>query len=133
VGLKISMVTTEKAANCPFCTGLDAVLVNEHAIACYDKYPVNAGHILIVTRRHVPDFFDITAIERSAMLALIDEAKRLLDERFRPDGYNVGVNVGQVAGQTVMHVHVHLIPRYRGDTPNPRGGVRGVIPSRQNY
>ena len=109
------------------------MLVNEHAIACYDKYPVNAGHILIVTRRHVPDFFDITAIERSAMLALIDEAKRLLDERFRPDGYNVGVNVGQVAGQTVMHVHVHLIPRYRGDTPNPRGGVRGVIPSRQNY
>ena len=68
-----------------------------------------------------------------ALLGLLDEAKRMLDERRAPDGYNIGINVGEVAGQTIMHLHIHLIPRYRGDCANPRGGVRGVIPSRQSY
>jgi len=119
--------------SCPFCSDLEAVLSNEHAYARYDKYPVASGHLLVITRRHLPDFFQTTWPERRAMLTLIDHAKALLDEKYSPQGYNIGVNVGETAGQTVMHVHVHLIPRYAGDTPNPRGGVRGVIPARQCY
>jgi diadenosine tetraphosphate (Ap4A) HIT family hydrolase len=106
------------------------VLRNEHAYARYDKYPVNPGHLLVIARRHLPDFFQTSLAERHAMLALMDQAKALLDEKFSPQGYNIGVNVGETAGQTIMHVHVHLIPRYRGDTPDPRGGIRGVIPAR---
>ena len=79
------------------------------------------------------DWFDTTADERHAMFDLADKAKALLNAEFRPDGYNLGINVGEAAGQTVFHVHLHLIPRYRGDVANPRGGVRGVIPDKQNY
>jgi diadenosine tetraphosphate (Ap4A) HIT family hydrolase len=119
---------------CPFCDGdLNAQIANGLAFACLDKYPVNQGHLLILPRRHVATWFEATADEKVALLALLDEGKRLLDERFAPDGYNIGINVGEAAGQTVMHLHLHLIPRYRGDCANPRGGVRGVIPSRQSY
>ena len=119
--------------DCPFCSDEDAVIGNAQAYARFDKYPVTPGHLLLITRRHVPDFFQISADERRAMFALLDQAKGLLDERFAPQGYNIGVNVGEVAGQTIPHVHLHLIPRYRGDAPNPRGGVRGVIPAKQSY
>jgi diadenosine tetraphosphate (Ap4A) HIT family hydrolase len=118
---------------CPFCCYDDAVLRNALAYARFDKYPVTKGHLLILPLRHVAIWFDATAEERAALLALVDEGKRLLDERHAPDGYNIGINVGEASGQTVMHLHVHLIPRYRGDVPDPRGGVRGVIPQRQNY
>lgn len=91
------------------------------------------GHTLVITRRVVPDLFACTEAERAALLALVDVVRRQLDESHRPDGYNVGVNVGEAAGQTVLHVHVHVIPRYRGDVPDPRGGVRHVIPGRGNY
>ena len=106
---------------------------NGHVYARFDKYPVAPGHLLLITRRHVAEFFATSQQERLALLALLDEAKTYLDQRYAPNGYNLGVNVGEVAGQTVMHVHMHLIPRYRGDTPNPRGGVRGVIPAKQSY
>jgi len=119
--------------SCPFCSPRDVVFRNEHAYARYDKYPVNPGHLLVITYRHLPDFFQTSWTERRAVLTLIDQAKVLLDEKFSPHGYNVGVNIGETAGQTVMHVHVHLIPRYKGDTPIPRGGVRGVIPAKQSY
>jgi diadenosine tetraphosphate (Ap4A) HIT family hydrolase len=119
--------------DCPFCDVAAAVLGNELAYVRFDKYPVTPGHLLILPRRHVANFFDTTAAEQAALWALLADAKRLLDERHAPDGYNVGINVGAAAGQTIMHVHVHLIPRYRGDIENPRGGVRGVIPARQNY
>lgn len=121
------------ATDCPFCSAQDAVLGNERVYARFDKYPVTRGHLLVITRRHVADFFATSTEERAAMLALIDQAKAMLDERFAPHGYNLGVNVGEVAGQTIPHVHLHVIPRYRGDTPNPRGGVRGVIPEKQSY
>jgi diadenosine tetraphosphate (Ap4A) HIT family hydrolase len=88
---------------------------------------------LHVTRRHVADFFEITADERQALFALLQLAKDLLQREHQPDGFNVGINVGEVAGQTILHVHIHLIPRYRGDTTQPRGGVRGVIPAKQSY
>lgn len=119
--------------DCPFCDSADAVLSDALAYARFDKYPVNRGHLLLLTRRHVASFFEASAAERAALLALIDAGKRLLDERFRPDGYNIGVNVGAAAGQTIPHLHVHLIPRYAGDSAEPRGGVRGVIPGRQDY
>lgn len=109
------------------------LLENELAYAVADTSPVNPGHLLIIPKKHVADFFLLNSKEKTALLALLDEAKRYLDAKHAPDGYNIGINVGEIAGQTVMHVHLHLIPRYQGDTPNPRGGVRGVIPSRQSY
>lgn len=118
---------------CPFCDTADAVLENALAYARFDKYPVTPGHLLLLPRRHVASFFDTTPAEQAALLALAADAKRLLDARHAPHGYNIGINIGEAAGQTVMHVHVHLIPRYRGDVENPRGGVRGVIPAKQNY
>jgi len=94
---------------------------------------VNPGHLLLIPFRHVAGFFEATDEEQAALLALVREAKRLLDDRFHPDGYNIGVNVGTAAGQSVMHLHVHVIPRYAGDMEEPRGGVRGVIPERRGY
>ena len=119
--------------NCPFCI-LDGILFeNELAYARPDKYPVNPGHLLIIPKRHVADFFLTTEVEKNALLTLLDEAKHYLDGKHTPAGYNVGINVGEAAGQTIFHVHLHLIPRYHGDVKNPRGGVRGVIPPRQSY
>ena len=120
---------------CPFCNppAEEIVLTNDLCYARYDKFPVNLGHLLVIPFRHVAGFFEATDEEQAALLALVREAKRLLDERFHPDGYNIGVNVGTAAGQTVMHLHVHVIPRYAGDVQDPRGGVRGVIPERRGY
>ena len=118
---------------CPFCAAESAIFQNDLAYVRDDKYPVTPGHLLVMPRRHVADFFDTNPEEKLALFALLDEAKQYLANKYSPDGYNVGVNVGEAAGQTVMHVHLHLIPRFQGDTPDPRGGVRGVIPARQNY
>ena len=123
------------ALTCPFCNPPEdeIVLANDLCYARYDRYPVSPGHLLLIPYRHIPTLFDATDDEQAALLALVREAKALLDERFRPDGYNVGVNVGKTAGQTVMHLHVHLIPRYAGDVADPRGGVRGAIPEKRKY
>jgi superfamily II DNA or RNA helicase/diadenosine tetraphosphate (Ap4A) HIT family hydrolase len=120
---------------CPFCdpTTIDIRAANALAFAFRDRFPVSPGHTLIVTRRHVPDFFGCTADERAALLALVDEVKADLDRELQPHGYNVGFNAGAAAGQTVMHVHVHVIPRFFGDVEDPRGGVRYVIPHEANY
>ena len=123
----------EADADCVFCNIRAPVASNELALVIFDRYPVNPGHVLILPKRHVSDFFATTSQERDAMLSLVAEMKRRTDEKLAPDGYNVGVNVGIAAGQTVMHVHLHLIPRFFGDTENPRGGVRGVIPAKQSY
>lgn len=120
-------------SSCVFCGEQKSLARNEHAFMIYDRWPVTPGHLLIVTARHVEDFFKTTAAERQAILRLLDRARLLLDETYSPQGYNIGINIGETAGQTVMHVHLHVIPRYRGDTPNPRGGVRGVIPGKQAY
>ena len=124
----------EEELNCPFCsqTG-EVVLVSGLCFARWDKYPVTEGHLLIIPKRHISDYFSATAKEKAALWALVDKAKTLLDERFKPDGYNVGINVGASAGQTVMHCHIHLIPRRRGDSINPRGGVRAVIAGKADY
>lgn len=120
-------------APCLFCDSSTAVLRNEHAYVRFDDYPANPGHCLIIPFRHFASFFEATAEERAAIFSIIDAARALVDEQFRPGGYNIGVNVGPIAGQSVPHLHVHLIPRYAGDVENPKGGVRGVIPSRQKY
>ena len=118
---------------CPFCNNDEPVIKNVLAYARYDKYPVNKGHLLIISYRHISDYFDLTIEERNAIFLLVDEAKILLDKKHNPDGYNIGVNVGEAAGQTVWHVHVHVIPRYKADTDDPRGGVRGVLPGKAIY
>jgi diadenosine tetraphosphate (Ap4A) HIT family hydrolase len=112
----------------------DEILI-EHplALAQRDGHPVSKGHTLIIPRRHVASFFETTQDERQAMMKLLDEARAILDRQYKPDGYNIGVNSGVAAGQTVMHVHMHLIPRYAGDRPDPRGGVRWVLPEKAAY
>ncbi|NLX01724.1 MAG: HIT family protein [Syntrophomonadaceae bacterium] len=120
-------------SKCIFCNQEEIILDNELAWARYDKYPVSPGHLLIITKRHVADFFDTTIEERRALNSLLEECKKMLDREYSPDGYNIGVNCGTAAGQTIMHLHIHLIPRYQGDIDNPRGGVRGVIPEKRIY
>lgn len=118
---------------CPFCNTHDALLVNSLAYVRADKYPVSPGHLLIIPLRHEPDFFATSPGELEAIWNLVTQARELLDRQYHADGYNLGINVGEAAGQTIAHAHLHLIPRYRGDMQNPRGGVRGVIPAKQQY
>lgn len=112
--------------DCIFCSIPETEILaqNELALAFLDKFPSNEGHTLIVPKRHVASLFDVTTVEMTSIWELLSEVKRQLDGRFAPDGYNVGVNVGEAAGQTVLHLHVHVIPRYQGDVPDPRGGIR---------
>lgn len=121
--------------SCPFCEIETDRIVAENtlAIALRDGFPVNPGHTLIVTRRHAATWFEVTNEERQAILDLVDRLHTQLVNDFSPDGFNIGINVGAAAGQTVMHLHVHVIPRYRGDVNDPTGGVRFVIPSKGNY
>lgn len=120
---------------CAFCTLPAARIVgqNEHAIWIRDGFPVSPGHSLVIPKRHVGSFFDVTEAERQGLLALLDEAKAVAFAEFQPDGYNIGINDGSAAGQTVPHLHIHLIPRYTGDMADPRGGVRWVIPAKADY
>lgn len=112
--------------NCIFCERKDIhiELENDLALAFFDSYPVNMGHMLIIPKRHFADFFEATDEEIIAINNLLHKAKKLLEERFKPDGFNIGVNIGYDAGQTIFHLHIHLIPRYKGDVEDPRGGVR---------
>lgn len=123
-----------KLADCPFCNcpPQDVVLHNELCYARFDKFPVSKGHILIIPYRHFDSYFDSQHEEKLALLALVDETKILVDKKFAADGYNLGINIGQYAGQTIMHLHMHLIPRYKGDVEDPSGGVRGVIPNNRH-
>jgi diadenosine tetraphosphate (Ap4A) HIT family hydrolase len=120
---------------CIFChIEPEKILVeNDLCLALRDNYPVTDGHTLVVSRRHVATWFETTAEERVAIFDLVDRVKGNLDEALHPDGYNIGVNVGRAAGQTVMHLHVHVIPRYEGDVEDPTGGVRHVILGKGNY
>lgn len=119
--------------NCVFCENPKILLENEFAYARWDEFPVSKGHTLLITKRHIKTFFETTEEERIALFKLIDEMKKKIDKEYSPDGYNIGINCGEAAGQTVMHLHIHLIPRYTGDIVNPKGGVRGVISSKKEY
>ncbi len=114
---------------CPFCTmPPERITVrNDLAFATWDIHPVTKGHTLVVPFRHVASYFDTTPEEKAALLDVISRAREFLDARYHPDGYNIGVNVGEAAGQAVMHVHFHMIPRYRGDSGHRGTGLRHVI------
>ena len=123
---------------CPFCKviSIGDRIIHEagSVVALLDKYPVTEGHHLIVTKRHVTDFFAMTLAERrDAEEVLIVLQEQILAVDFTVKGFNIGMNCGEAAGQTVMHAHIHLIPRREGDVPNPRGGVRGCLPGKMNY
>lgn len=117
---------------CPFCPPDDDRVFHttDLALALWDGFPVSPGHALVVTRRHVASWFDATRDERVAILDVVEVAKSIIEFDRRPDGWNIGVNVGAAAGQTVFHLHLHLIPRFEGDLPDPRGGIRHVLPGR---
>ncbi len=123
------------SSDCPFCNLPARRIFYEGRLVAglWDAFPVSPGHALIVTRRHVPTWFDATAEEQAELGRAIAFARMAIGERHCPDGFNIGVNVGEAAGQTVFHLHVHVIPRYCGDVANPRGGVRHVIPGRGFY
>ena len=122
--------------DCPFCLNnltSEIILENNFSYAIYDKFPVSKGHILIIPKQHNSNYFDLSLEEQKECLILLNNAKKILDKEFKPDGYNIGININKDAGQTIWHAHIHLIPRYNGDVEEPRGGVRGVIPINQNY
>lgn len=102
-------------------------------MAIRDGFPVSPGHTLIIPKRHVSSFFEITESERADLLSLLTAARNDLEREYHPAGYNIGINDGPAAGQTVAHLHIHLIPRYEGDRPDPRGGVRWVLPDKADY
>ena len=112
---------------CELCTPADVLTDNALAYARFDSNSLSRGHTLIIPRRHVADYFDMTLEEQAAVSELLRAARDLIVARHSPDGFNIGVNVGKAAGQNRMHVHVHLIPRYTGDVDDPSGGVRCVL------
>ena len=115
---------------CELCTPSDVVAENALAYVRRDNHALSRGHVLVVPKRHVADFFDMAADEQAAVLQLLNGAQRRIQREHSPDGYNIGVNIGRAAGQSRMHVHVHLIPRYTGDVPDPAGGIRCVLAKR---
>ena len=106
---------------------------NNHGIAMRDGFPISEGHTLIIPNRHIMSFFDLEKSEREGLLSLLDSQKIELDQIYNPDGYNIGINDGEAAGQTISHLHIHLIPRYNEPDSDPRGGVRWIIPEKANY
>ena len=121
--------------DCPFCEPpQERVFYQDDLILClWDAFPVSEGHALVITRRHVATWFDASEQEQAALVRGIEIARREIEKASQPDGYNVGFNAGEAAGQTVFHLHVHVIPRFRGDVEDPRGGVRHVIPEKAAY
>jgi diadenosine tetraphosphate (Ap4A) HIT family hydrolase len=121
---------------CVFCERVvsgDLLAGNALAAAFPDAFPLTPGHALVVPRRHEPDFLALTADEQAALWSLVPLVRAHVEARHRPDGWNLGVNVGEAAGQTVGHAHLHVIPRYAGDVADPRGGIRWIIPARAPY
>jgi diadenosine tetraphosphate (Ap4A) HIT family hydrolase len=128
-----------RCSHCIFCQiaheekEADIIAKFRHCYVMKDRYPVSQGHVLIIPYEHTENWFTAKEEIQQDIFHALTHTKALLDAEYQPDGYNIGANCGEIAGQTVMHLHVHLIPRYRGDMEDPRGGVRGVIPSKQKY
>jgi len=122
------------SADCIFCNLDRSILVqSELSLAFFDGFPVSKGHSLVVPRRHVLSIWDMTAEEYADAFNVVRQVKDILERKFRPQGFNVGVNCGEVAGQSVWHAHIHVIPRYTGDVPSPKGGVRNIMPGKGRY
>ena len=121
--------------SCLFCEVSESEIIVDHDLcfARWDKFPVSPGHLLIIPKRHFESVFDATTDEFHAFHDVLLQAKQVIEQQHRPDGYNIGINNGQAAGQSVFHVHIHVIPRYKGDVENPLGGIRGIMPFKQKY
>lgn len=123
-----------KNQDCIFCTPKrDIILENGLSYAMYDKFPVSPGHALIIPKSHKSSYFDLSLNEQISLTLVVNRLKQVISTRYKPDGFNIGINIGETAGQTINHVHIHLIPRYKNDIPNPVGGVRNVIPEKGDY
>lgn len=119
---------------CVFCQKKDNLIIEKANVKVFfDKFPVTLGHTLIVPKRHISNVFELNKVEEMEIIDTIFEVKKILDSLYTPEGYNIGTNCGEVAGQTIKHCHIHIIPRYKDDVENPVGGVRGVIPHKRNY
>jgi diadenosine tetraphosphate (Ap4A) HIT family hydrolase len=125
------MTAAINSSACELCAPTEVVVENTLAYVRHDNHALSRGHVLVVPKRHVASFFDMSKDEQVAILELLTEAQRQLQVTCSPDGYNIGVNVGAAGGQSRMHVHVHLIPRYVGDVPDPSGGVRCVLATKK--
>ena len=106
---------------------------DNHFFIIEDLYPVSPGYLLIISNELKKDYFELSTIEKISLPQAIDKAKVLIEQKYSPDAYNIGMNCGEVAGQTIFHFHCHVIPRYKGDINDPTGGVRGVIPLKMKY
>ena len=115
------------STECELCLRADFLIEDGQAYVRYDNNSLSRGHVIVVPKRHVASYFEMTDAEKCSIVALLDRAKEMIDRQFDPDGYNIGTNVGKAAGQSRMHVHVHLIPRYSGDVADPNGGIRCVL------
>jgi diadenosine tetraphosphate (Ap4A) HIT family hydrolase len=122
-------------SGCAFCDLPPGGIVeqNPHALAVRDRYPIARGHTLVIPRRHVESPFELDPEELAAFWSLVADVRRSLAAQLTPDAFTIGLNDGVAAGQTIMHAHVHVIPRWNGDVANPRGGIRWVIPARAPY
>ncbi len=121
---------------CPFCnieSEREIIAESSSAFSTFDKFPVSKGHSLIIPKRHCSDYFELTTEEQTECWSMVNVVRQILIDKYNPDGFNIGINIEEVAGQTISHVHIHLIPRYKGDVKDPEGGVRGVIPGKKNY
>jgi diadenosine tetraphosphate (Ap4A) HIT family hydrolase len=129
------MINLAPIQGCPFCSmDISRVLIsNQFAVATADAFPVSEGHALIIPKRHISSIFEATEEELAHIFKLVAQTRELLNEQFQPQGLNIGINDGVAAGQTVMHLHIHLIPRYKGDQSDPRGGVRWIFPDKAKY
>ncbi len=123
-------------ADCPFCnpdSQRELILESATAYSIFDKFPVSKGHALIIPKKHCADYFELTFKEQSACWFMLNKLKEILKTKFNPGGFNIGININESAGQTINHVHIHLIPRYIGDVIDPEGGIRSVIPDKRTY
>lgn len=122
---------------CEFCQAFqnkrDILLENSHSFCKWDEHPVSKGHMLIIPKAHATSFFALSSEEILSMYHSIVKGKEIIEKKYSPDGYNLGINIGRDAGQTISHLHIHLIPRYRGDVEDPEGGVRNIIPGKGKY
>jgi diadenosine tetraphosphate (Ap4A) HIT family hydrolase len=121
--------------NCPFCQVPAERVFHEGRLVrgIWDAYPVSPGHALLISRRHVATWFEASSEEQDELTSAITVARDVIEQQHVVNGFNIGINVGAEAGQTVFHLHLHVIPRYRGDVPDPRGGIRHVLPAKANY
>lgn len=131
-----NQISKKANVDCPFCnpdSERKLLLESATTYAIFDKFPVSNGHTLIIPKKHCVDYFELSFKEQSACWFILNNAKEILGKECSPDGFNIGININELAGQTVQHFHIHLMPRFKGDVKEPRGGVRGVIPEKKNY